>query len=121
LEQWRVEVCTMTAPRDTRILSLATTVATLDDARRLARALLDQRLAACVQIDPGVESRYRWEGALCAEPEVRLTVKSLPDRLPALQDFFGREHPYQLPQLLWHVDESSPAYAAWVRQEVSAR
>jgi periplasmic divalent cation tolerance protein len=68
-----------------------------------------------------VESHYRWEGASCAEPEVRLTVKSLPDRLAALQEFFRREHAYQLPQLLWHLDEASPAYADWVRQEVSAR
>jgi periplasmic divalent cation tolerance protein len=111
----------MTAALDTGILSLTTTVATLDDARRLACALVDQRLAACVQLDPGVESHYRWQGAACAEPEVRLTVKTLPDRLAALHDFFGREHPYQLPQLLWHVDEASPAYADWVRQEVSAR
>jgi periplasmic divalent cation tolerance protein len=111
----------MTSSPGEHVLSLTTTVATLEEARRLARALVDQHLAACVQLDPAVESHYRWQGAACAEPEVRLTVKSLPDRLPALQAFFAREHPYQLPQLLWHLDEASPAYADWVRQEVSAR
>jgi periplasmic divalent cation tolerance protein len=111
----------MASGNGTRVLSLTTTVGNRDDARRLARALLDCRLAACVQIDAEVESHYRWEGALCAEPELRLTVKSLPDRLEALQAWFASEHPYQLPQLLWQLDEASAAYADWVRQEVSAR
>jgi periplasmic divalent cation tolerance protein len=106
---------------DTRVLSLTTTVASREEARRLARGLLERRLAACVQLDPEVESHYRWEGALCAEPEVRLTVKSLPAQLEALQAYFASEHPYQLPQLLWHLDEATPVYAGWVRQEVGVR
>jgi len=101
----------------TRILSLVTTVGGEDDARRLASALLDQRLAACVQIER-IESHYRWEGALCAEAEWRLTVKSTPDRLPALQAFLAGRHPYELPQVAWQVLEATPAYADWVRGEV---
>ena len=102
------------------ILSLTTTVATREDARRLARALVEQRLAACVQLDEGVQSHYRWEGALCADPEVRLTVKTLPSLLPRLQAFFAEEHPYDVPQLLWQTMAASPAYADWVRGEVAA-
>jgi periplasmic divalent cation tolerance protein len=101
------------------ILSLVTTVGSEDDARRLAAALLDRKLAACVQLDRGVESHYRWEGKTCADPEVRLTVKSTPQRLADLQAFFRTEHPYELPQLVWRVDQASAAYAAWVRDEVS--
>jgi len=100
------------------ILSLTTTVASRDDAERLARALLEQRLAACVQLDTSMQSHYRWKGAPCAEPEVRLTIKSLPQLLPRLQAFIGEQHPYELPQLLWQAMEASPAYAAWVRGEV---
>jgi len=103
--------------QDTQVLSLTTTVGSDDDARRLAAALVEQRLAACVQLDR-VESHYRWEGALNAEPEIRLTVKTVPARLPALQAFLAEHHPYQLPQLLWQVMEASPAYGAWVRQQV---
>ena len=58
------------------------------------------------------------QGKACCEPEVRLTVKTLPSRLPALQAFFAEHHPYELPQLLWQVMQASPAYADWVRQEV---
>lgn len=99
-----------------QVLSLVTTVGGEDDARRIATALLDQRLAACVQIDR-LESHYRWEGAMCAEAEWRLTVKSTPHRLAALQAFMASHHPYDLPQVVWQVLEASPAYADWVRAE----
>ena len=102
------------------ILSLTTTVATRADAERLARALVERRLAACVQIDEGVQSHYRWQGALCADAEVRLTVKSLPTLRPRLQAFFDEAHPYELPQLLWQAMDASPAYAGWLRGEVDA-
>ena len=101
------------------ILSLVTTVGSEHDARRLAAALLERRLAACVQLDRGVESHYRWEGKVCTDTEVRLTVKSTPQRLADLEAFFEAEHPYDLPQLLWQVDQASVAYAAWVHDEVS--
>lgn len=100
------------------ILSLTTTVGNADDARRLAQALIERRLAACVQVEPGVQSHYRWQGRTCAEAEVRLTVKTLRSQLPALQAFFAEHHPYELPQLLWQPMQASAAYAGWVRQEV---
>lgn len=101
----------------TQVLSLATTVGGADQARRLAAILLDQRLAACVQVER-IESHYRWEGALRAEAEWRLTVKSTPDKLGALQASLAAAHPYDLPQVVWQVLEATPAYAAWVRGEV---
>jgi periplasmic divalent cation tolerance protein len=104
----------------TDILSLTTTVGSLDDARRLAQGLLEQRLAACVQLDPIAQSHYRWEGRLCADPEVRLTVKSRPQHLAALQAFFADHHPYEVPQLLWQTLSGGDAYAAWVSSEVGA-
>lgn len=109
----------MTAFVPRQVLHLATTVGSEEQARRLANALLDARLAACVQLDR-IESHYRWDGALQAEAEIRLTVKSAPERLAALQAFIADQHPYDLPQLLWHLEEASPAYAGWVRAEVGA-
>lgn len=101
------------------ILSLTTTVGSPEDAQRLARALVGSRLAACVQLDEGVQSHYRWEGALCQDTEVRLTVKSLPGMLEPLQAFFAAQHPYEVPQLLWQVMQASPAYGEWVAREVA--
>ncbi|HYF16450.1 MAG TPA: divalent-cation tolerance protein CutA [Ramlibacter sp.] len=104
----------------TDILSLTTTVGSLDDARRLAQGLLEQRLAACVQLEEITESHYRWESRLCADPEVRLTIKSRPQRLAALQAFFAEHHPYDVPQLLWQVLSGSDAYAGWVQGETAS-
>ena len=101
------------------ILSLTTTVGSTDEALRLAQALIEHRLAACVQVEDGLRSHYRWQGQVRAEPETRLTLKSLPSQLPAIQAFFAEQHPYELPQLLWQLMKASPAYAGWVRQEVA--
>lgn len=102
------------------VLSLATTVASLADARRLARLLLERRLAACVQIEPGLESHYTWQGRQFEEPELRLTIKTLPQRAAAVQALFAEHHPYELPQFLATEMQASAAYAAWVSESVAA-
>lgn len=101
------------------VLSLVTTVGAMADAQRMARLLLERRLAACVQIEAGLVSHYVWQGRACQEPELRLTIKSLPDRAPALQAFFAEHHPYELPQFLSTVMDASDAYAAWVSETLA--
>jgi periplasmic divalent cation tolerance protein len=96
------------------ILSVTTTVASAEDARQLAEALVEHRLAACVQVESGLVSHYRWEGTDCAEPEWRLTIKTLPDCLVALEAFLAQHHPYDLPQLLSQPMTASPRYADWI-------
>jgi len=98
------------------VLSVATTVATLADAHQLARLLLERRLAACVQVDPGLVSHYVWQGERCEEGEVRLTIKTLPDRAGSLEALFAEHHPYDLPQFLMTEMRASTAYAAWVSE-----
>lgn len=100
------------------VLTVTTTVPTLADAERLAGALVQERLAACVQIDAGVRSFYRWKGQLCDEPELRLVIKTLPGMAATLQAFMARHHPYELPQFLAVPMRASAAYAQWVRDEV---
>jgi periplasmic divalent cation tolerance protein len=102
------------------ILSVATTLGSLDDARRLARQVLERRLAACAQIEPGINSLYWWKGELCEEVEVRLTLKTLPGQAAALEAFLAEHHPYELPQFLASPLSASAAYAQWVRTEVQA-
>lgn len=107
----------MNEPQASQILSVSTTVASRDDALRLARGLVAERLAACVQIDAGVTSVYRWAGAVCEEAELRLTIKTVPERLQALQDFLAAHHPYQVPQFLVSRMQASEAYWRWVGAE----
>ncbi|HSW19189.1 MAG TPA: divalent-cation tolerance protein CutA [Ramlibacter sp.] len=105
------------APND--VVSVVTTVGNAQDAQTLAQALVERRLAACVQVEAGLVSHYRWNGQLQAEPELRLTAKTLASRLPALEAFMAQAHPYDTPQLTWQYVWASAAYAAWVAQELA--
>jgi periplasmic divalent cation tolerance protein len=104
--------------KDLDILSVTTTVASRADALGLARLILQRRLAACVQVEDGLSSLYRWQGKECEDPEVRLTIKTVPAAGDALLALFRDKHPYELPQFLAVAMQASPDYAAWVRSEV---
>ena len=101
------------------ILSVTTTIGSREAAQALAREILAQKLAACVQLEQEIISLYRWKGQLCEEPEVRLVIKSLPGCEAALQALFAQHHPYELPQFLAQRIGASQAYAQWVREEVA--
>lgn len=101
------------------ILSVTTTAGSLASAQGLADEILAQRLAACVQIEAGLVSRYRWKGELLEENEVRLVIKTLPGCESALQALFARSHPYDVPQFLAVTMKASPAYGQWVREETT--
>jgi periplasmic divalent cation tolerance protein len=101
------------------ILTVTTTVGSVGAAQRLAREIIARRLAACVQLDETAQSVYRWQGRLCEEPEVRLTLKTLPECVDALQGLFREQHPYDVPQFVAWPVRASAAYAAWVRGEVT--
>jgi periplasmic divalent cation tolerance protein len=109
----------MANPRELEILSVTTTVGSLAEAQALAREIIAQRLAACVQLEPGLISFYRWEGRQHEEPEVRLVIKTSPGSEGALQEFIARRHPYEVPQFLVVPMRASEAYAAWVRSETA--
>ena len=100
------------------ILTVTTTVGSLPAAQVLAREILAAKLAACVQLEPGLTSLYRWKGELREEPEVRLVIKTLPSCRPALQALFGKHHPYELPQFAAVTMQASQAYFDWVRAEL---
>lgn len=99
------------------IVSVTTTVASHQDALRLARAVVERRLGACAQVEGGLTSVYRWQDRLCEDAEVRVVIKTLDEHLPALQALFAQEHPYELPQFTVARLGASAAYAQWVRGE----
>lgn len=101
------------------ILVVTTTVASVPQAQALAREILAARLAACVQLEDGLTSFYRWEGRLCEEPEVRLVIKTLPQHASALHTLLAALHPYELPQFAAVRMKASDAYFDWVRGEVT--
>ncbi len=92
-----------------------------DSAERLARLLVGERLAACVQVVPGVRSFYRWEGEVAADDEHLLLVKSTAALFAAIRDRIHAEHPYDTPEVLAvpasAVDER---YFSWLKESVRA-
>lgn len=90
-------------------------------AHRIADALVDARLAACVSVLPGVHSTYRWQGRVERADEVLLLIKTTRDALPALQARLPGLHPYELPELLAVEAAGLPAYLDWIAREVDAR
>jgi periplasmic divalent cation tolerance protein len=100
------------------ILSVTTTIGSLEAAKILAREILAHKLAACVQLDQGIISLYRWKGQVCEEPEVRLVIKTLPDCEAALRALLAQHHSYELPQFLAQRMSAGEGYAQWVRAEV---
>ena len=93
-----------------------------DSAATIAQALVEERLAACVNRLPGIRSTYRWQGAIEQADEVLLLIKTTADRLQALTARLQALHPHELPELIAvEVRAGLPAYLAWVAAESTAQ
>ncbi|MFZ0663045.1 MAG: divalent-cation tolerance protein CutA [Acidobacteriaceae bacterium] len=96
-----------------------TTVSSLDQGRQLARHLVERRLAACVNLIPGLTSVYRWQGAVEEAEETLLLIKTTEDRLPALQAAVEQLHSYDVPEFLaLPVKSGSQPYLDWLLDSV---
>lgn len=96
-----------------------TTVGADFDARSLARALVDARLAACVNIVPAVHSVYRWEGRVADDAEQLLMIKTSEARIEELRAELLQRHPYDVPEfVVIPIRGTSEAYGAWLLESV---
>lgn len=104
---------------DQGLLVVLTTVGSEEQARTIAEALVEQRLAACVNILPAVRSIYRWQGKLWDDEELLLVIKTTADRFQALRAAIQELHSYELPEVLaLPVTQSDPAALAWIHAAV---
>jgi periplasmic divalent cation tolerance protein len=100
------------------LLAVFTTVANPEQADRLARAAVEQRLAACVQVE-AVHSSYRWQGEVVSEPEQRLLFKTDQAHYAALEALLRDLHPYELPAIFaLPVVSATAEYTAWVHESL---
>lgn len=87
-----------------------------EQARQIARALVGERLAACVTILPGARSIYRWQGEVCDDAELLLIIKARHEAFPRLMRRLQELHPYEVPEILaLAVADASPAYLDWLQ------
>lgn len=101
-----------------KMLLVLTTLPDRASAQALAAALVDERLAACVNILSPCQSVYRWQGAVNADDEVPLLIKTCEARYAALEAAIVAQHPYQTPEIIaLPVALGLPAYLAWAAAE----
>ena len=93
-----------------------TTAANAEEAGRLARTLVEERLAACVSLVPGVESVYRWKGQVESAAETLLLIKTSVEQLTALEARLHELHSYETPEfLVLQVEAGSSPYLEWLQ------
>jgi periplasmic divalent cation tolerance protein len=98
---------------------VTTTVATQADAERIAAALVEERLAACVQIAGPIISTYRWQGAIERATEWHCHCKTTRARYPALEARLRELHAYETPEIIaLPIVAGFPAYLAWIEEGV---
>jgi periplasmic divalent cation tolerance protein len=104
----------------TDIVMIWTTVPVGEAGEAIARALVEERLAACVNILAPMTSVYRWEGRVTPEIERQLIIKTTADHVAAVRARLTALHSYELPEFLVSlVTDGSPAYLDWVRGETA--
>lgn len=104
----------MTQPPVSTVSIVLTTLAADADAAAIARTLIDERLAACVNILPAMTSIYRWQGKVEQDREQQMIIKTARTRVADLQARLRQLHPYELPEFLVLDATGSEAYLAWV-------
>jgi len=88
-----------------------------DRADAVARTLVEEQLAACVNVHGPMISTYRWKGQVEREPERQLVIKTTAERVSDLEARLRALHPYELPEFMVIAASGSDAYAKWVNEE----
>ena len=97
------------------------TCGSAEEGRRIARALVEERLAACVNVSAPIRSLYRWEGRVCDDQEVLLVIKSSRLLFDRLRRTVEKLHSYQVPEVIClPVIDGSPNYLNWLADAVAS-
>jgi periplasmic divalent cation tolerance protein len=97
-----------------------TTASSQEQARKIARHLVERRLAACVNTIPRVESVYRWQDKVESAQEWLLIIKTTAERFPAVRDAIRELHSYDLPEcIVVSVEDGSLPYLKWLDESVT--
>ena len=104
---------------DADFLLVLCTCPTRAAANAIATALLEERLAACVNQVAGIKSLYRWEGRVEDDDELMLLIKTTTAQYPALEEMIRNLHPYEVPEIIGiPLAIGSKAYFDWIRNSV---
>lgn len=100
-------------------LVVLVTVGSEEEGRSIARALVEERLAACVNLVPGVRSVYWWKGEVCEDAEWLLIAKTRQERWEALRDRVHALHSYEVPEVVaLPIERVNEAYGRWLEESL---
>jgi periplasmic divalent cation tolerance protein len=98
-----------------------TTAGSEEEAKKIARHIVEQQLAACVNIVPKVESVYRWQGKVESSTECLLLIKTTAEKFPNVRNAIRELHSYDLPECIAiMVEDGSEEYLNWIADSVAA-
>lgn len=104
----------------TDIIVVFTTMNSEKEAKKLAYLLVEEKLAACVNLVPKIKSFYEWDGEVHNETEHLLIIKAPRSKVDRLRSFIDKVHPYEVPEFVaLNVEESLPDYMQWVKDVTS--
>lgn len=99
-----------------------TTAGSQEEAQKIAHALVERKLAACVNIVPRIESVYRWQGKVESATEWLLIVKTTAEAFPSVRDAIKELHSYDLPEcVMLEIADGSEAYLGWIGENIGHR
>ena len=94
------------------------TVGAMENAERIGKALVEERLAACVNVVPGIRSFYRWEGRVADDGELLMIIKTRSALFDALKGKILELHAYDLPEIVaMDIEKGHEPYLAWIEEE----
>ena len=102
------------------MILILTTLSASADAITFARTLVNEQLAACVNVLPPMTSLYRWKGEIEEDREQQIVIKTTEDRVIAIEARFRELHPYELPEFIVLDAKASAPYLAWIAASVAA-
>ena len=100
-------------------LLMISTTGSEKEARKIARSLVEERLAACANVIPGVRSFFYWEGRLCQEKEALILIKTVNNKARKIMDKIKKIHSYEVPEIIFfRVAMGEKNYLKWVKKMV---
>ena len=98
---------------------IVSTTDTLESAQKISNALVEARIAGCVNIVPGIRSIYRWEGKICDDGEFLLLIKSSTEKFEAVRDRIRQLHSYETPEIIaLPITAGDHDYLTWLRSSL---
>lgn len=104
-----------------KFIEIHWTSGSLDEARKISRHLVQERLVACAQIVPWVESVFMWDNKLDTSQESKIVLKALFENFDKIRDYIEQNSKYDIPEIIWfNIEGGNMAYLDWIKETLGS-